>query len=326
MFTDFAKLFSSDFILGFYFPSMLFVIAATVVYFLFHQTASDILLCLWAQKDWAIPCALFISWVLGVLLLAANSPLVRFLEGYYLLRHTFLLKRQQRKFNELGSDIADMEEKHEKELKNKEPSPEAELMYMKKLIQRRVYYPDKRGQVLPTEFGNVMRAFETYSTVMYGMDSIPLWPRLSAIIPEAYMEALNAARAKMDFTINMVYLAAVIFMVYCIFAALTETLPALWIAGLAILIMWGAYRMAIINAIQWGNLVKSSFDLYRYDLLKQMGLERPASWEQERDLWTAISPSFLYWYHLKAARANDKEVPPTSGGSKVTSGGVTHPD
>lgn len=328
MFSDFAKLFSRDFILGFLLPSVLFVVAGTIVFLLFHPMSSEILNnpCKQIAGDWTIPIALFAIWLLGVLLLAANRSLVRFLEGYDVLQHTCLLDHQQRKFDKLCFMVADLKKKRQEEPQCEGSLSETRRKYKKKLLQRRTYYPPERENVLPTKFGNVMRAFETYSRSMYGIDAIPLWPRLSAMVPEAYGEMLNWARAQVNFAVNVFYLPVAIVVEYGILAALTRTLPALWLVGLAILIMWGAYRMAIINAVQWGNLVKGSFDLYRYDLLKQMGLERPASWEQERVLWTAISRSFLYWEPLEAARSNNAEAPLASGGSKVTSGGMTPPD
>lgn len=328
MFSDLAKLFSRDFVLGYFLPSLLFVSAAAVVYLLFWQAESNALVNLWTltQKDWAIPSALFISWFLGVLLLAANYHLVRILEGYGILQRTCLLNCQQRKFDALCAKVVTLGEKYGEELQSKKPLPDTGLKYQKKLLRRRSYYPDKREDVLPTKFGNVMRAFETYSLSMYGMDAIPIWPRLSAMFPENHGETLNAVRSQMDFAVNMVYLPAVVIVEYAILAVLTRTLPALWIVGIFLLFIWFAYRMAIINAIQWGDLVKASFDLYRYDLLEQMGLERPASWEQEQALWTDISRSFLYWESLDATRANDKEAPLANGVSKVTSRNETLSD
>lgn len=312
MFSDFAKLFSRDFVLAFFLPSVLFVTVVAVVYFMFLPMQSCELHALWAQKDWAIPLILISCWFLGILLLATNYHLIRQLEGYGILQHTFLLNQHQRKFDELRSKIADLRKEYDKEPESEGPPSNVELKLMKLVSDQRLSYPNERESVLPTEFGNVMRAFENYSLVVYGMDAIPLWPRLSAMIPEAHMDTLNAARAQMDFAVNIVYLLTVAIVEYCVFSTIFRILPAFWIIGFLTLSIWFAYRMAITSAVQWGNLVKASFDLYRNDLLKQMGLERPANWKQERELWTSISQSFLYWEPLEAARSKDKEAPSTN--------------
>lgn len=319
MFSDFAKIFSRDFVLGYFLPSLLFIIVFTFVYITFYNTESNIITDLLKLKDWAIPSALFSCWFLGVLLMIANYHLVRILEGYPFLQFNYLTKRQQHKFDDLCIKLINLREKYELELQNNQLTPDTGLEYQNIFLQRRSYYPEKREDVLPTKFGNVMRAFETYSLFMYGMDAIPLWPRLSTIFPESHGEALSAARSMVDHAINIIYLSIAIIIEYVTLVILTGRLPTPWFVLLSLLSIWIAYRMLITNAIQWGDLVKASFDLYRYDLLKQMGLERPKDWEQERILWLTISQSFLYWYPIDAPRASHKEASATSRVSAVAS-------
>ena len=42
-------------------------------------------------------------------------------------------------------------------------------------------FPDDIEWVLPTRLDNLIRAFEVYPRVVYGLDSIPAWPRLQAV-------------------------------------------------------------------------------------------------------------------------------------------------
>jgi hypothetical protein len=53
---------------------------------------------------------------------------------------------------------------------------------------------------------------------------------------------------------------------------------------------------------QYGSYVRSAFDLYRYELAEQLGLEIPRSAEAERDMWTTISRMQIY---RSTARSNE---------------------
>jgi hypothetical protein len=46
-----------------------------------------------------------------------------------------------------------------------------------------------------------------------------------------------------------------------------------------------AYRGAVSAALVFAEVVRGCFDLYRHDLIKQLGYAIPASLEDERQLW-----------------------------------------
>jgi len=51
-----------------------------------------------------------------------------------------------------------------------------------------------------------------------------------------------------------------------------------------------AYLGSISAASAWGAKVKGAFDLYRNDLLKQLGYDRlPSTLKEEKNLWDLIS-------------------------------------
>ena len=53
--------------------------------------------------------------------------------------------------------------------------------------------------------------------------------------------------------------------------------------------------MAISAARQWGENLKSVFDLFRQDLLQKIGAQAPETWEEEREFWKHINWTYLYW-------------------------------
>jgi len=139
--------------------------------------------------------------------------------------------------------------------------------------QRYARFPTEEGDVLPTELGNVIAAWEHYPFRRYGID------------------AIGMAKARFDFFLN----ALILFPAWSLLRATILAQPdevwprATWLlAGIAAAIL--AWRMCIVAAIGWGDAVKAAFDLHRLDVLEQMGVSVPASWPEasERDIWREV--------------------------------------
>lgn len=159
-------------------------------------------------------------------------------------------------------------------------------------------YPDKRALILPTRLGNVIRSFEYYSDREYGIDSNQIWPRLTAVIPEEYAVSIDDAKTTFDFMINCSLLA--ILLSFCILIAglvypapFVSLVMAIWwllkVVSLVVL-SYFFYRLSINRAHAWGLMVKSAFDVFRWDLLKKLGYSQlPKQRSEERKLWNEIS-------------------------------------
>lgn len=164
-------------------------------------------------------------------------------------------------------------------------------------------YPDKRGLILPTRLGNVVRSFEYYSDREYGIDSVEIWPRLVAVIHEDYAVSVDDAKTTFDFMMNCsalsLVLAALILLAGLIYPQHLASLPWLlyWVAKIVafVLVSYFFYRLSINRAGAWGAMVKGAFDLYRWELLKKLGYKQePEKREDERKLWDAISRQMIY--------------------------------
>lgn len=70
----------------------------------------------------------------------------------------------------------------------------------------------------------------------------------------------------------------------------------------AIIIIKIAFLLSIRYAEIWGINVKAVIDLYRINLLSQMGFKTPETLEEERNYWQKISRSFAYWEELDLQR------------------------
>jgi uncharacterized repeat protein (TIGR01451 family) len=117
-------------------------------------------------------------------------------------------------------------------------------------------------------------------------------------INKDYGAAVADAKTSFDFTLNSSLLSAVLASAMVVAGLYSniwgDSWPVLVRSGLGVFVLAGTsyamYLSTIARAIDWGDMYKGAFDLYRGDLLKQLGYEQvPRSMEEERILWEPIS-------------------------------------
>lgn len=261
------------------------------------------------DKEWFVISLTFVVILLTGFLYNLNTPIVRIYEGYtwgeswlgeWLIRvHRRRILRLSLARERLRVSV--------RALQRLKLSPELITRLrdrQRKIAQRlTLKYPGEWRLVQPTRLGNAIRAFEEYSRQQYGMDSIFLWPRLVAVVPKEYSSAADDAKSSFDFFLNSSVLSAIVTLQLIImglafkrpFASDSKFL--LWITEVLslALVSFLSYLGAINRAIAWGGQVKGAFDLYRNDLLKQLGYKyAPPTRELERELWVEISQQIYY--------------------------------
>jgi hypothetical protein len=167
-----------------------------------------------------------------------------------------------------------------------------DLQNPQEFAERYYVYPAAGVPLLPTRLGNAMRAAESYagSQDRYGMDGVFFWPRLYALLPDALRAALADARAELERLVVVSMLAFVLLLVALGFAVFGTIPRPVWLSTAvgALVVALLAYRSAIGATIAYGELIRTSFDLYRRAVLAQMGLTPPATLAEERELWMAL--------------------------------------
>jgi uncharacterized repeat protein (TIGR01451 family) len=262
-----------------------------------------------AKDGWRIVVFSLLALALSALLLIVNIPILRFYEGYT-WRDSWIGRRRTKYYQNQLEDarakvagllwlISDMRKLDKKDRRIDEL----------KVRRRRLAYlvtnqfPKTLASVLPTRLGNVIRSFESYPTQQYGMSSILLWPRLTAKVDKDYMASVENAKSSFDFMMNTSLLSAALAVAVLTSGLLTPSRTATllsagaWIAetGAFALLSYLAYLGSIGRAAAWGAQVKGAFDLYRWDLLEQLGYDDvPQTKAEERKLWDNISRQMIY--------------------------------
>lgn len=294
MFGELPKLFGKEFLVGYFLPAAIVIITAAI----FASFSGALPVSNFAKKLFLdvdekklavhLGVSVVIVWGLAIFLLVANFTLVRVLEGYGALNPARLLRFWSLSiFEELNAKI--------KMLDSHKPLSASQQSERRRLRMRLSNeFPEHRRLVLPTRFGNIVRAFERYPQVIYNIDAIRCWTRLQALLPDSYKTSLDAAKSILDFYINL-WFGGLVLASIAFGTLLTSSNPRMIIVGISnVFLAMLSAKLAQGAAAQWGELVKGAFDLYRGDLCKQLGFELPRSIEQERQMWAPICRTMIY--------------------------------
>ena len=310
MLGDLPKLFDRTFAVGYLLPAAFGVLGIWFVLYEYGHADERVINAL-AELDTAALAGLGI-WLGAIFMLAINFHLVRLLEGYPLMAlyrgldrigtpfGKWFMRRLTKRFHREAGQALHDQQQIEQARTTGQPLPEVPLDHPRRLWRVAETLPAAAINMLPTRFGNRFRAFEAYPTVVYGLDSIPAWPRLVAVMPEHFRKIIADAKAMLDFCVNMVLVGSCIVAVNigCALYPLTQGGPAQWpmwrTLVLAVLTVALAYRLALGAASQYGGVVRSAFDLYRFDLARALGLEMPVTAEEEREMWVTVSRMQIY--------------------------------
>lgn len=287
------KLLGRGFVLGFLLPSILFCAYLQAIES--HGSMLPGMQSLDSLTQ-ATPIVLAVL-VLAVVLVALNRAIVRILEGYGAYNPIVVLKKLElRHFKDKIAPLYSEQNRLDKARENNPNERPAIADFPRKLERAVKSFPDHEDHVLPTQFGNTMRAFEVYPRVVYGMELIALWPRLYSVIPKSARDQVTDSRAMIDFNVNVLLLSC-----FCLVVALFDDIKGrelgtynaimLIIPSITALCAWIALPQ---SAQQWGEIIKSNFDLYRPKLAKQLGLNMPDTLEAERIMRREVSRAVLF--------------------------------
>ncbi len=241
---------------------------------------------------------LVVAALIGLILSSANSTIFRMLEGYGAVNPLKLLLGLQRRRHTRAVDAIELIEAALKRAMDDE-KPALTERYREALLRFEEAFPDDIRHVLPTRFGNAMRAFETYPRVMYGLEGIQGWPRLLAVIPKDYFAFVTAAKTQVDLCLNLVVvfwllLAEYLFISVVAAGATLTDYPSPWIP-VALLAASLLFMSSAKNAaVNWGSWVKSSFDVFQIDLRTKLGFDAFDTPDGERARWIGFSEAIVY--------------------------------
>jgi hypothetical protein len=298
MFDQIPNLLDKDFVIGFFLPTVILILLTLLLSSQYDTLPTLALTESTDRIDVLIIMTIIslLSYVGGVLLLAINGSLFMFIEGYGKFNPLRLLeKREKKRYRKLQQAIKNLDMKCKKRYdQSGEPALELEAERDELLQDLNTQFPDDELWLLPTRFGNVIRSFQTYSRVMYGLDAVPGWYRLFAILPEHHLNAIGSVKARVDFWVNLIVVSFIFLIEYCVLSIHQAKITAWWMPLVTLVIMGLSYSQAISSAIEWGNLGKAVFDVFLPTLREKLEFPFPKNPKEERELWQKFSQAVIY--------------------------------
>lgn len=297
MIANLPKFVDRAFFIGFLLPALIFVVLNGVL--VGNAVSTGWVTERLEEPTWAdLALGVLIVWFLAVLLVVANRPLMRLMEAYGPLQHpkSPWIRYQRWRWDRL----------HAAGERSRTSGTAAERIRAHQRFATE--FPDDQEWLLPTAFGNAVRAFEVYPRVLYGVDAIWAWPRLQAVIPDEFTKQSEDARAALDFWLSSWGLTLFLTGEALVLMVLTRDwwFGAWCVAG--ILAAWLCTRRARAHAIQWGEYVKAAFDLYLPALAEQTRLPGLTG---TPDSWRTFSQAIGYRHARSIERLRNPTQPPT---------------
>jgi hypothetical protein len=185
--------------------------------------------------------------------------------------------------------------------------------YYESVASYNLSYPEDLADVLPTMLGNIIKAAENYPGERYGFDGVHFWPRFIQVIPNAYKSAIDNVRNELSFHVNM-SMISILFSVVCVLGILFapyvggtgsavfndylgEVLRYLMGAALGFVSSGFFYNASLMTARSFSLMTRSSSDLFRLELLKQLGMKRPKSSIEEFETWQNLNELVVLGSH-----------------------------
>jgi hypothetical protein len=151
-------------------------------------------------------------------------------------------------------------------------------------------FPPDGDNCAPTILGNVMASLEAYPSQRYGIDAVYMWPRLLPVLnEEKYAVFVEREKEGFDFFLNLSVLSGFLAVECALLRLLWEWPPLTLIALLSGCIAFAFYQAAVRCARNWGEAIKTAFDLYRYPLAERLALKPFESAGDELKHWWGLS-------------------------------------
>jgi hypothetical protein len=182
-----------------------------------------------------------------------------------------------------------------------------------------VLYPKSVDNILPTRLGNVMRAAEDYSEERFKADYLIVWPRLAHVCSVRFVQDYEASRANVDFLLVVCFLSVAFGVVGGGMAASAGSIMVFLVVTVGSLgLGWLAYTSAVSAAIEFGEQIRASVDLFRINLLEQLRYPLPEDTEDEQAHWEEFSRTLkdreereTSYVHPAARVAESDPLPPS---------------
>lgn len=178
-------------------------------------------------------------------------------------------------------------------------------------------YPMRDDQIVPSKFGNAIRAFETYGKTRFNLDSQTLWHELYAVAPKYIQQKIEQAQSSVDFFVAGVFLSLFLAVATVVTGVLEDYDRTIFIlAAPPLFVAFLSHWIAIRATDEWAYSVQALVNIGRVKLADSLGLSLPETLAEEREMW-GLATKFVYFADADAGaglnRFRRKSLAPADG-------------
>lgn len=167
----------------------------------------------------------------------------------------------------------------------------AEQIEEKALAERERLFGER--ELAPTRLGNDAAALRSYCLTRYGIEFDFFWPRFLLVVQKdaKLSDSLAMAKIQLDFsilTLTLTMATVVGWSVFLLFEG-RSLWTALAVIGLGPPVAYGWLGIVHASYSGFAETVRSAIDLHRFELLAALRHPLPASTDEEKDAWAAVS-------------------------------------
>lgn len=153
-------------------------------------------------------------------------------------------------------------------------------------------------KLAPTTMGNIAESVRGYAMSRYAINLDPFWSRLQKIVQgdDKFYASLLDAKTQLDFLISLFWLTVIFTAIWVpALLYLRQSIVLFLVVGIAgpvLSLFW--YKIALQNYRAFADILRTSVDLYRLDLLNALHIRLPAGTEHERRVWRELNQIIGY--------------------------------
>jgi len=144
----------------------------------------------------------------------------------------------------------------------------------------------------PTRLGNLTRTMRSYALDRYGMELDIFWTRLQRVLQkdQAFYSTLSDAKSQVDFLVSLSWLAMVFAVFWSFYCLLVQPAPLefLLVTAVGPIVARLLYLTTCQNYLVFADLMRSSVDQFRFDLLDNLHMRHPPGNREEVQLWRLL--------------------------------------
>lgn len=188
----------------------------------------------------------------------------------------------------------------------------AERDLYRRIGERKSRYPLDQMNIGPSRLANVQEAQRADLVQSYGIDIGVFWSSLQKIAAgdEKFAAILENSKSRLDFSVALAAVTAIFTLCWLLFYGFIASSWTLYliVAGVAVVATIITRQLVLLNYQSFAETVRTTVELFRFELLKSMHVPLPPDSEAEKQTWSWLAQSLQVGNRNKVTYA--PEVPP----------------